>query len=83
MYEVNYTNGKAGQEFETIQEAAKSLLSEYPDGVIYDAGGFEQSEYSLDSEYDVRNERAALVWASEEDSVNDDGAKAVASINAK
>ncbi len=77
---VTYTSGQSAQEFDSIQAAAKALLAEYPAGVIYDAGGWDQDEDSSDAAYDVRGTRAGLVWASESDSVNDDGAKAVAAI---
>ena len=78
---VNYTNGSPSAVHDSIQEAVETILSHYPDGVIYDAGGFERASYSPDSAYDVRNGRAALVWRNEAESVNDDGARAIASIN--
>ena len=78
---VNYTNGDASKQYPTIQAAATALLKEFPQGVIYDAGGGDQDEDSSDAAYDVRDGRAALAWDSEAASINDDGAKAVASIN--
>lgn len=78
---VTYTNGQPARSgFDSIQQAAAALLAEYPEGVIYDAGGFACDEESADSSYDIRSGRAGLAWASEEDSANDDGAKAVAAI---
>lgn len=77
---VSFTNGSTEREYDSIQEAAKALLAEYPDGVIYDAGGFNHDADDSDGSYDVRSGRAALCWESEEESVNDDGAYAVAEI---
>lgn len=79
---VSFTNGTATREYESIQEAATELLAEYPGGVICDAGGFAHDADDTDDTYDVRSGRAGMVWASEEESVNDDGAGAVAEISA-
>jgi hypothetical protein len=51
--------------------------------VIYDAGGFERDADDANSSYDVRGGRAALVCENEEESVDDPGANAVASINVR
>jgi hypothetical protein len=79
-YLVSYSDGQQDTEYASIQSAATALLAQYPDGVVYDAGGWDQDEDSLDDAYDVRSGIAALVWASEAESINDDGAHAVASI---
>ena len=77
---VTYTNGQPAVEYDSVREAATALLAEYPDGVIYDAGGFEHDADDEDASYDLRSGRIALVWDSEAASVNDDGARAVAEI---
>lgn len=80
-YRIDYSNGSKSETFDSIADAVESLQERYPDSVVYDAGGHERASYSPDSAYDVRNGRAALVWRNEAESVNDDGARAVASIN--
>ena len=77
---VTYTNGDAAQNYDSIQAATTALLAQYPDGVIYDAGGFPHDADDEDAAYDVRTGRAGLAWECEERSVNDDGAHAVAEI---
>ena len=77
---VAYTDGRPTREYDSVREAATALLTEYPDGVIYDAGGFAHDADDEDTSYDVRSGRIALVWDSEAASVNDDGARAVAEI---
>jgi hypothetical protein len=77
---VTYTQDLAALEFDSIQSAATALLAEFPDGVIYDAGGFDRDEDDSDASYDIRSGRAALVWASAEESTDDGGSRAVAEI---
>ena len=77
---VRFTDGQSEREYDSIQAAARALLGEYPDGVIYDAGGFDRDPDDADITYDVRDGRAGLVWATEAESRNDDGANAVAAI---
>lgn len=81
MVTVNFSNGKQDEEFSSIQSAVKSVLRDYPNGVVYDAGGFKRGKGAKDASYDVRNGRAALIWRTAAESRNDDGARAVASIN--
>lgn len=80
MVTLKYTSGES-HEFKSIQAAAQAVLGRHEDAVIYDAGNFPQSGESKDSAYEVRNGRAALIWHSEAESENDDGANAFASIN--
>lgn len=77
---VEYTNGDQPREYDSIQAAAVALLAEYPDGVIYDAGGFSHDADNADSMYDVRSGRIALAWACDADSAGDPGAGAIAEI---
>lgn len=77
---VTYPNGQAPKEYDSVQEAATALLAEYPEGVIYDAGGFVRDADDTDAAYDIRSGRIALIWGNEAASVNDDGARAVAEI---
>lgn len=79
-YEITYTNGRLPVETESIQAAAEILLGEYPDGVIYDAGGWQHGPEDMDELYDVRSGHVALVWRCEAESVNDDGSRSVAEI---
>jgi hypothetical protein len=79
---LTFTNGAPDQTFDSIQDAARAAEDQYPGCVVYDAGGFKRHSYfAVDSNYDVRDGRAALIWRNEAESVNDDGARAVASIN--
>ena len=80
MTRVTFTNGNPAREYDTIQAAAAALLREWPDGVIYDAGGFSHTADDADGTYDVRSGRVALMWANEEASTNDDGSHAVVEI---
>lgn len=65
--EVSYTNGRS-ESYESYDAAVEALTTEYPD-----------AEIGHDGDLSDGGDRT-LVWESEEDSVNDDGAKAVASI---
>ena len=76
---VRFANGTT-EDFATIQAAAASLLESYPDGVIYDAGGDDHDADDADRSYEIRNGRAAMAWACEDDAANDDGAKSIAEI---
>lgn len=65
----------------------KRILAEYPDAVAYDESGFDvdlddladDSAALADAGYSDRASRRILVWATEEDSQNDTGARAIAS----
>ena len=60
----------------------QALMGTYPDAVAYDAGGF--AVHALlppDDAYDIRLGRAALLWYTEEESINDPGVYAFASID--
>ena len=76
---VRFADGTT-EDFATIQAAAASLLESYPEGVIYDAGGDDHDADDTDGRYEIRNGRAAMAWACEADSANDDGAKSIAEI---
>lgn len=67
MYEINYTDGRTA-ECETIDEAIATLEVEYPDLAYGHAGDLYEG-----------GERT-LCWECEADSLNDDGAHAVAAI---
>lgn len=77
---VSYTDGQLPIEYPSIQAAVAALLAEYPEGVVFDALGREHDADDEDFTYDVAHGRAALVWATEAESVNDPGANAVAEI---
>jgi hypothetical protein len=79
MLNIRYANGTT-EEHETVQGAAASALAVYPDAVIYDAGGFDRDPDDSIGYYDIRSGRVALIWATEEESVNDDGAHSIAEI---
>jgi len=68
MYEISYSNGQPKVTTETYDEAIGILQSEYPD-----------LEYGHDGDLSDGGDRT-LAWACEEDSVNDAGQNAVASI---
>jgi hypothetical protein len=73
-------NGDPSTEYDTNQAAVTALSMEYPYGVCYDAGGFPRDADDTDHTYDVRSGRVALYWLCEAESVQDDGANAVAEI---
>jgi hypothetical protein len=78
---VSMTLDHQEAEYASIQDAVKAFLAEYPEGVIYDAGGFERTSADADADYDVRNDRVAMLWAAKADAVNDDGLHAVGTID--
>ena len=78
---IRYTDGRPEQEYSSIQFAAKALLKEFPEGVIYDSAAEQRDDDDADEVYEIRGGRAALAWECEADSTNDDGSNAVASIN--
>lgn len=60
-----------------------ALVAAYPDLVAYDESGFvvdptELTPHLAHAGYGSPDTRRILFWASEEDSINDDGARAVA-----
>lgn len=68
MYEIIYTDGSPSTEHAAYEDACAAILAECPD-----------AEIGHDGDLTERGPRT-LCWACEEDSVNDDGAHAVASI---
>jgi hypothetical protein len=77
-YEINYTDGyKASAE--TLDECEAIIRNEYPDAVFCGNGE------SVDEpcQYEIDNAGRILVWAREEDSIDDAGANAIASIYAE
>jgi hypothetical protein len=68
MYEINYTNGQASEDFPSLDACIDRLTEQYPD-----------LEYGHDGDLSNGGDRT-LVWANYSDSLNDDGANAVASI---
>ncbi len=77
---AKYSNGRS-ENYDSLQEAMTAILVQYPDGYAVDAGGFAVDADTEDDSYDVSGGRAAMVWASEEDSENDPGVNAVATLN--
>lgn len=68
MFQIHYADGSTGGEHETTQECLDELDRAYPN---YFAGH--------DGDIDEGGDRT-LVWRCEDDSIDDDGARAVASI---
>lgn len=68
MYAIHYSNGRVDGGYETLEDAADILRQEYPD-----------AEMGHDGDLGEGGDRT-LVWACEADSIDDDGAFAVASI---
>lgn len=67
-YEIRYSNGRTERGYETEDDAREAVLEEYPDAEIGHPGDLSDG-----------GDRT-LCWADEESSVDDDGARAVASI---
>lgn len=57
-----------------------TLRDEHPDLVVYDASGFELDPDDMDCWSAPIHGRIALIWACEEDSVDDDGSNAIAEV---
>lgn len=68
-YRVRYSNGREVRGIESYDAAQAEVRSNYPDAAI-----------GHDGDLSERSGERTLCWASEEESVNDDGARAVASI---
>lgn len=67
-YEVTFTNGEEAERYDTYEQAKESVLARWPD-----------AEIGHDGDLDGFGDRT-LFWLSEEDSENDDGARALGSI---
>ena len=67
-YAIRCTNGRVLTGYETYEAAVEACESEWPD-----------CEIGHDGDLSSGGDRTC-VWASEEDSIDDDGARAVASI---
>ncbi len=79
-FTLRYSNG-ISEDYSTFRSAMLAALEKYPDGYAVDAGGSVVDSDMQDVEYDVRLSRVAMIWENEEDSENDDGANAVATIS--
>jgi hypothetical protein len=73
---VTFTNSERAQEHDSIAEAFTALRERWPDLYAVGDGGWEADETTEDI-----GERI-LVWETEDESTDDDGARAVASIKA-
>lgn len=67
-YTISYSDGRASTEHETYEAAQDAIRAEWPD-----------AEIGHDGDLTSGGDRT-LCWACEEDSEDDDGARAVASI---
>jgi hypothetical protein len=67
-YKISWTNGRADDAAESYEEAKALVRAEYP-----------EAEIGHDGDLEGFGDRT-LCWASEEDSTDDDGARAVCSI---
>ncbi len=67
-YQITFTNGRRHETCDTYAEALAWVRSEYPDGVV-----------GHDGDLEGFGDRT-LFWASEQESENDDGARAAGSI---
>jgi hypothetical protein len=76
---LEWTDGRMDN-VETPQEAYGLVRNRYSEMVVYDAGGHRRFLDDDLDDYDLRTERVALYWATEEASVDDDGSHAVAEL---
>ncbi len=68
-FEIRYSNGRKVGGYDSYPDAIVAVLAEYPDAEIGHDG-------------DLRDDgERTLCWASEADSIDDDGARAVAAIH--
>lgn len=67
-YEIHWSNGRVERGFETHAEACDAIEKEYPDAEIGHDGDLESGGDHT------------LAWATEAESVDDDGARAVCTI---
>ena len=76
-YKVTYTNGNASETHATLADAFRSLLARFPDLSAYTDDGCRVNEEAPEWHAVER----IIVWENEDDSEEDDGARAVASIS--
>ena len=67
-YTVQFSDGSTSEMYDTYDEAVDAMEARYPDGEIGHSGDLSDG-----------GDRT-IIWETEEDSINDDGAHAVASI---
>ena len=78
-YEISYSNGQT-ETADTLREAYEALIARYPEmTAIHEIGQLDWSESDKRIEQE-RDGYRILVWKSEEESANDDGRHAVASV---
>lgn len=70
---MNYSNGQVVNA-DNFSDALHAVWLNYPEAVAYQDGS------QVDEDDDVRCNGRILIWACEADSVNDDGANAIAEI---
>jgi hypothetical protein len=80
MIEIRYTNG-ATQMVDTLKDAIDIITALEADAVFYDQHGFAYRWTEEEVQCGMLEEDARiLAWRCEEESINDDGAKAIASL---
>jgi len=77
MYVIRYSHTTQEDQFETWAEVWEALSADWPERYVVDAFGFYLDEWS---DADLSDGRA-MVWGNENDSVNDDGVRAVATVS--
>jgi hypothetical protein len=70
-YEISYSDGRMVTGIETYEAAIEAVRTQYP-----------EAEIGHDGDLEGGGDRT-LCWASEEDSIDDDGARAIASIRSR
>ena len=80
MIEIVYSNGRTVTEA-TLEHALAHIRAEYPEAVFYDQAGWEVGCVDEHDEQALQREEARiLAWATEAESIQDDGVRAVASL---
>jgi hypothetical protein len=74
MYHINYTSGARSDEAETLEQVDRIIRAQWPEAVYLDHGD------ATDIPIEPTDDNRGLVWATEADSIDDPGARAVAEV---
>ena len=78
MFEIKYGNGQAPEYYRTLAECMRRVEEQWPE---FDAYYRDSGKYHTFHDSIPEHKGDLLIWKSEDDSFDDDGSRAVASIS--